>query len=375
MRILYFCTFYHRALLFRQQIDALNDRGHKVQAFNSAKYGEGIADKFKSIMDDIVIHTECWNKLDRAMFFPRQWKIENKLQKSYNLKKFDLLHSHLLLSSGYSAMRMKKKYGIPYVISIRVTDLTGFIKIPYFKKLAAKIIKEASGVIFLSVAHKQQLFDLLRNSIDVKTIEEKCAIIGNCIENFWCDNSKTVPKRFERGKNIHILSVAKILPVKNLPVAAQSVEILKRRGYNADLTIIGEVQDQKEYERLKKYSCVKICPFMSKEELIDAYGASDIFLLPSVNETFGRVYIEAMTQGLPVLYTENQGFDKNFPDGEVGYSIPSDEPERIADKVECILSNYEEISKNCLKDCRLFYEETIIDRLEQFYQRALNRGR
>ena len=113
MKILFLCTFYHRALLFRQQMDALTQRGHEVKAFNSTMYGEGVAEKFQSIMDEQVAHVECWNRLDRLLFYPRQWKTENQLQRYYNLNDFDLLHSHLLLSSGYIALRMKKKYGLP----------------------------------------------------------------------------------------------------------------------------------------------------------------------------------------------------------------------------------------------------------------------
>jgi hypothetical protein len=114
-------------------MDSLIKRGHNIRAFSSAKYGEGIAEKFRPIMDELVVHKECWNKYDRMLFFPRQWKIEKELQKAYNLKEFDLIHSQLLLSSGYTAMRMKKKYGVPYVVSVRVTDLTGFIRLPYFE--------------------------------------------------------------------------------------------------------------------------------------------------------------------------------------------------------------------------------------------------
>ena len=64
MKILYLCTFYHRALLFRQQMDTLIKRGHEVKVFSSAQHGEGIAEKFLPIMDDQVVHCECWNKWD-----------------------------------------------------------------------------------------------------------------------------------------------------------------------------------------------------------------------------------------------------------------------------------------------------------------------
>ena len=108
--------------------------------------------------------------------------------------------------------------------------------------------------------------------------------------------------------------------------------------------------------------------------LVDIYKENDIFLLPSVNETFGRAYVEAMTQGLPVIYTQGQGFDKNFPDGEVGYSVPCDAPETIADRIEETIKRYDEISPECIEKSRLFYEDRIIDKLESFYEKALKRG-
>ena len=58
-----------------------------------------------------------------------------------------------------------------------------------------------------------------------------------------------------------------------------------------------------------------------KEELIKLYRDSHIFTMPSITESFGLVYAEAMTQALPVVYTKGQGFDGQFPDGEVGYSV------------------------------------------------------
>lgn len=372
MRILYFCTFYHRALLFRQQMDALNERGHYVRAFSSAQYGEGIADKFKPIMDDKVKHFECWNKYDRMLFFPRQWKIEKKLKEIYDVKSFDLVHAHLLLSTGYSALRLKKKYGIPYVVSVRVTDLTGFIKLPFFKKMAVNILKEANGVLFLSRSHKEELEKKFLSAAEKKMLDQKAVIIGNCLENFWSEHiaegRDTAP-----DKEIKILSVAKIRPIKNLPVAAKAVEELIKRGYNASLTVIGENQDNDEFEKIKAHSCVTIKPFMTKEELIIEYANNDIFLLPSVNETFGRVYLEAMTQGLPVLYTAGQGFDKTFDEGVVGYSVPSDDPIAIADQIEAVLKNYTEISDNCVNNSRLFSEKQIMDELEKFYIASLDR--
>ena len=56
-----------------------------------------------------------------------------------------------------------------------------------------------------------------------------------------------------------------------------------------------------------------------------------------------------MSQGLPIIYTRGQGFDGQFAEGEVGYSVQYDSAEEIADRVKDILDKYEIISRNCIK--------------------------
>jgi glycosyltransferase involved in cell wall biosynthesis len=89
-------------------------------------------------------------------------------------------------------------------------------------------------------------------------------------------------------------------------------------------------------------------------ELMSIYRAADIFLLPSGRETFGLVYAEAISQGLPVLYTRGQGFDGQFPDGTVGFAIDPNDPEGIADKIEAILRDYARFSQAALSGSRKF---------------------
>lgn len=356
-------------MLFRQQMNLLAKREITVKAFNTAEYGDGIAEKFLPIMDSEVKHFECWNKCDRVLFFPRQWKIEKKLQESYNIREFDLLHAHLMLSSGYTARKMKKKYEVPYVVSVRVTDLRGFIRLPYFRNMALKILQESNGILFLSHVHKKQLLEMYSIK-DQKKFVDKISVIGNCIEPFWQENIVTEPRKID-AKKIRILTIAKIRPVKNIIGAAAAVDLLVERGYNAEFTVVGENQDEDEYKRILQYKNVRILPFMAKEELINIYHENDIFLLPSKEETFGRVYVEAMTQGLPILYSEGQGFDGNYPDGVVGYSVKSNDIVDIAKKIEEVIKNYSKLSDNALKRCHDFFEEEISSQLEKFYKNAI----
>lgn len=73
---------------------------------------------------------------------------------------------------------------------------------------------------------------------------------------------------------------------------------------------------------------------------------SDIFVMPSKPETFGLVYIEALLQGLPIVYARGEGFDGYYPDGYVGYAAESFNVEDIADKIELTIKNYNQITAN-----------------------------
>ena len=88
---------------------------------------------------------------------------------------------------------------------------------------------------------------------------------------------------------------------------------------------------------------------MSKELLLSQYRQNDIFILPSKKESFGLVYAEAMSQGLPVIYTKGQGFDGQYPEGEIGYHINPNDSMDIANKILLIVGNYNVISGNCIK--------------------------
>jgi len=94
--------------------------------------------------------------------------------------------------------------------------------------------------------------------------------------------------------------------------------------------------------------------------------------MPSITETFGLVYTEAMSQGMPVIYSEKQGFDGQFKEGIIGYHVNSFNAEEIAKKILKIISNYEKISRNCLKYSHLFDWKNISGKYSQIYNDILS---
>ena len=90
--------------------------------------------------------------------------------------------------------------------------------------------------------------------------------------------------------------------------------------------------------------------------------------MPSFTETFGLVYAEAMSQGLPVVYTRGQGFDGQFEEGFAGYSVNSNSPEEIADVIEKIIADYSTISANCISGALQFNWKEIAEKYYEIYE-------
>jgi glycosyltransferase involved in cell wall biosynthesis len=80
-----------------------------------------------------------------------------------------------------------------------------------------------------------------------------------------------------------------------------------------------------------------------KNILKDFYNKSTIFTMPSRNETFGLVYVEALLQGLPLLYTHNEGID-GFYNEKIGEKIFSNDVAEIKKKLLSLVNNYNEYS-------------------------------
>ena len=72
---------------------------------------------------------------------------------------------------------------------------------------------------------------------------------------------------------------------------------------------------------------------VNKEELVKHYSNCDVFVLPSINEGFGIVFIEAMRFGVPVIGPERQGPGEFIVDGRNGFVVNPVDTRDIADKL------------------------------------------
>ena len=206
----------------------------------------------------------------------------------------------------------------------------------------------------------------------------KSKVIPNGIDDFWFANAPEEDQLEQKSAHIkdgiiNIVYAGRIDKNKNIPTTQKAMEILAGKGYKPQLTIIGPVADQNENEKISRDERTHCLPAMPKEELIHQYRQNDIFVMPSFFETFGLVYAEALSQGLPVVYSKGQGFDGQFEDGYVGYSVSSDSPEEVADAIVKICDDYPAVSKRTVPSVKKFDWSLITGQYREIYGTALSK--
>lgn len=102
-----------------------------------------------------------------------------------------------------------------------------------------------------------------------------------------------------RGNDPVLLYVGRVAPEKNIDLAIRAFERVKAVQSNARLIVVG---DGPELQQVQNHPTQPIvCGSKTGKELARYYASADIFLFPSLSETFGNVTLEAMASGLAVV--------------------------------------------------------------------------
>lgn len=352
MKVLHINCNYVGTSLHRTMISHLDEVGGINNTVFAPICDENEIQKFRPKNNEVVV--KCFNKWDRISFYYKQKKIIRCAEETCNSSdRFDILHAYTLFTDGNCAYSLSKKYGIPYVVAIRDTDVNYFLKYrKYLRKLAVEIMKGASRIFFLSDPYR----DYVINNIVMKPYQEeflrKSIVVPNGIDDFWLDNiywEKSLVETKKRIDNheIKIICVARINNRKNIPTLQKAVHRLSEKGWKIRLEVIGNVENQTVFSGIVSDPYTTYTEPINKEKLIDHYRNADLFALVSHTETFGLVYAEAMTQSLPVIYTSGQGFDGQFTEGEIGYSASDVSVDDIVKKIEMICGDYISIAERC----------------------------
>jgi len=246
---------------------------------------------------------------------------------------FDLIHAHFTWSSGYVGARLKERYGVPFVVTAHGYDIYSLpFKDVFWRKNIEYVLNTADRIITVS----QSNFDCIRK-LDVNT---PVHVIPN---GFRRDLFK--PREMSECRRVLCLPLDKkiLLTVGNLvPVKGQKylVEAFKeivgqRKDILCVIVGIGTEKDalMRQIRSLGLKDYISLAGRRPHYEIPLWMNASDIFVLPSMRESFGVVQIEAMACGKPVVATRNGGSEEIITSDEYGLLVEPADSGDLAEKI------------------------------------------
>jgi len=138
-----------------------------------------------------------------------------------------------------------------------------------------------------------------------------------------------------------VLSIGRFVPEKGHRHLLEAAARVERTKPDAHWVLVGagelEARLRRQARGLGLESRVHFAGW--REDVPDVLAVSDVFVLPSESEGFGRVVVEAMAMAHPVVATAVGGVPEVIRDGETGILVPPSDPAALADAVRSLLDD------------------------------------
>ena len=147
----------------------------------------------------------------------------------------------------------------------------------------------------------------------------------------------------QKYPNKNILFVGRLETVKNLDWFLEVFKEIKKGYTDVRFLIAGEGSEKINLElkvkELKLEDSVKFLGKVDYDNLTNYYQLADIFVLPSLSESFGRVLVEAGASGTPCVANATTGAKDVIKDKETGFLVSINNQKQTIDKVITLLKD------------------------------------
>ncbi|MDW8137124.1 MAG: glycosyltransferase [Bacteroidota bacterium] len=132
------------------------------------------------------------------------------------------------------------------------------------------------------------------------------------------------------GERFRVVSVGRLLPVKGLHLGLKAFALVAQPGW--EYLIIGSGPQERTLRRLAARLGIaeKVCftGWLPRNRVLEALGSADVFLFPSLHDSFGYAVLEAMAAGLPVVCLDCGG-PSLVVDEAVGVKVAVGQPGQV----------------------------------------------
>ena len=304
---------------------------------------------------------------------PLPW-LDRKFKKELKKSNLDLVHIHSPFSIGKYALKYAKKRNVPSIGTMHSQfhqDFKRATRSNLLTKILTKSIVKVFNKCSKCYAVNSGMANLYYHEYGVK---EMPGVLNNATEMKLLKNKTKQINKINALHNIEkdekvFLFVGRINKLKNIFFIVDSLYILnkKKPKYKYKMLFVGNGQDLEELkEYIKKKNMqdyIILCGKVSnREELINYYARSDLFLFPSLYDASSIVQIEAASQKVPTIFLKGSKTSSditNYHNGFIASSI--EEFASIIDKMMTDNKLYKEISNNVYKEIYKSWDNVVED--------------
>jgi phosphatidylinositol alpha-1,6-mannosyltransferase len=246
-------------------------------------------------------------------------------------------------------------------------------QLSYFKKT---FLTHSDKIICVSTFTKQETIRWHRINAN------KCIVLNNTVDPFMklplnFNKPNYLLKRYKLDTaDVILFTLTRLAATEQYKGYEQTIKIINKLKikYPTIRYVLAGKSDAVEEDRIRKLITkyrvedhVILTGFVNENELADHFLIADLFVLPSIKEGFGIVFIEALACGLPVVCGNVDGSLDAIRNGELGKAVNPDDLEELEHTITNCLNNPQNTStrQNLQNQClHYFNENDYINRLE-----------
>ncbi len=348
-------------------------RGHEVHFISYS-----MPFRLKPLSERIVFHEVMMASYPLFQFPPYTLALAAKMAEVADEAGLDILHAHYAVPHAVCAYLARQvarsRDRLRLVTTLHGTDITLVGSDQSFRSLTRFGIEQSDGVTAVS--------DFLRRkTVEVFTPRRDIAVIPNFV-----DTGRYAPRpegpscrgRYAKGGERILTHISNFRASKRATDAVRILAAVRREtpaillmvGDGPERTLSREVAIELGVDRHVRY----LGQMDAVEEIL---AMSDLFILPSANESFGLAALEAMSTGVPVIGTTAEGLPELIVSGETGYLLPVGDIEGMARRAIEVLTDVRLQASMADASRRLAVEGydagTVVPRYERFYAEVLER--
>ncbi len=283
----------------------------------------------RDVLDGVEIHYPRYLSFPANIFFEHAGLLMHRgirplIEKIHSRFPFDIIHAHVAVPDGDAALKLKEEYKRPLVVTVHGAD---FAYTLHRNKKCNGVVKNvlagADRVITVSERLKKVARENMAHHEKVRTIHN-----GVTVSKLTGASGK----KKTSGEGGTILSVSNLIKLKGIDYNLHAVAALIEKYAHLRYIVVGDGVERNNLERLaaslkiEEHVCFK--GELPHDQVMELMNECDIFALPSWNEAFGVVYIEAMAAGKPAVACRGAGIEDIIEDRATGMLV---EPRNLAD--------------------------------------------